>query len=372
MKKGAKINLESAVRRLQQYITETTWHDIYNLNKDVIGTNPNLIKPGQVLKMPNGAPDYVVKPGDNLTRIASKPAQTPVAAPAPSVAPQAATDGSTPATTDATPSASNVSSTETPTVTPPAKVDDRNELDKISDAAYEKNQYNGNYDIDVAKLNWLVAKAKGLQQNPNGLMQTSKGVMAPNGFVAQSVKDRHASDTALAQNTSDNIDKTDKFEKRRKSEIEADLEKSYLWPGDRTKVRDWLESRPGKSVADAIKELNLKIHPPVAKESIRSILDNLTKIMEAEADHKTVPNLTPEEQTNLEILIDKLMPFKGKDDHLNKIIAVYLKLPDLSKNPPAPPKGQKPPVPGAKWTGTYWQLPESVELEAMLKIAGLR
>lgn len=30
----------------------TTWQKIYELNKDVIGKNPNLIKPGQVLKMP--------------------------------------------------------------------------------------------------------------------------------------------------------------------------------------------------------------------------------------------------------------------------------------------------------------------------------
>lgn len=372
MKKGAKINLESAVRRLQQYITETTWHDIYNLNKDVIGTNPNLIKPGQVLKMPDGAPDYVVKPGDNLTRIASKPAQTPVAAPAPSVAPQAATDGSSPATTDATPSVNTASSTETPAVTPPAKVDDRNELDKISDAAHEKNRYNGDYDIDVAKLNWLVAKAKGLQQNPNGLMQTSKGVMAPNGFFAQSVKDRHAGDDALAQTTSDSIGKEDRYQEWKKEQIKKELATATtngLTEADKKRVIDWLGKNEGKSVANALTALKIELK---VKESIRSILDNLTKIMEAEADHKTVPNLTPEEQTNLEILIDKLMPFKGKDDHLNKIIAVYLKLPDLSKNPPAPPKGQKPPVPGAKWTGTYWQLPESVELEAMLKIAGLR
>lgn len=30
----------------------TTWQKIYELNKDVIGGNPNLIRPGQVLKMP--------------------------------------------------------------------------------------------------------------------------------------------------------------------------------------------------------------------------------------------------------------------------------------------------------------------------------
>lgn len=47
-----------------------TWKQIYDLNKDVIGKNPNLIKPNQVFKMPNGLPDYTVKAGDNLSKIA--------------------------------------------------------------------------------------------------------------------------------------------------------------------------------------------------------------------------------------------------------------------------------------------------------------
>ena len=47
----------------------TTWQDIYNMNKDVIGANPNLLKPGQQLKMPDGSV-YQVKPGDNLGKIA--------------------------------------------------------------------------------------------------------------------------------------------------------------------------------------------------------------------------------------------------------------------------------------------------------------
>ena len=45
------------------------WRDIYNLNKQKIGTNPNLIKPNTVLKMPDGS-RYKVKPGDNLSSIA--------------------------------------------------------------------------------------------------------------------------------------------------------------------------------------------------------------------------------------------------------------------------------------------------------------
>ena len=46
-----------------------SWRDIYNLNKQKIGNNPNLIKPDTVLKMPDGS-RYKVKPGDNLSSIA--------------------------------------------------------------------------------------------------------------------------------------------------------------------------------------------------------------------------------------------------------------------------------------------------------------
>jgi LysM repeat protein len=46
------------------------WKSIYNLNKSIIGDNPNSIKPGMKLKMPNGS-TYSVQPGDTLSKIAS-------------------------------------------------------------------------------------------------------------------------------------------------------------------------------------------------------------------------------------------------------------------------------------------------------------
>jgi hypothetical protein len=60
--------LQNEVPGLQQGVVEG-WRDIYNLNKQKIGTNPNLIKPDTVLKMPDGS-RYKVKPGDNLSSIA--------------------------------------------------------------------------------------------------------------------------------------------------------------------------------------------------------------------------------------------------------------------------------------------------------------
>ena len=52
--------------------TNTRWQDIYNnpINKAVVGSNPNLIYPGQVLTMPDGSL-YTVVAGDNLTKIAA-------------------------------------------------------------------------------------------------------------------------------------------------------------------------------------------------------------------------------------------------------------------------------------------------------------
>jgi LysM repeat protein len=50
------------------------WKTIYNLNKSIIGDNPNLIKPGMKLKMPDGS-IYPVQPGDNLSKIAAKQSQ---------------------------------------------------------------------------------------------------------------------------------------------------------------------------------------------------------------------------------------------------------------------------------------------------------
>jgi len=56
---------------------------IYQNNLDIIGNNPNLIKPGQVLSLPDGS-SYPVQRGDSLSKIAKKiqtPAVPTVAAP---------------------------------------------------------------------------------------------------------------------------------------------------------------------------------------------------------------------------------------------------------------------------------------------------
>jgi len=54
-------------------------NQIYLNNQDIIGNNPNLIKPGQVLSLPDGS-SYAVQRGDNLSKIAKK-IQTPSVAP---------------------------------------------------------------------------------------------------------------------------------------------------------------------------------------------------------------------------------------------------------------------------------------------------
>lgn len=54
------------------------WRAVYELNRDIIGPDPNLIKAGQVLRLPGGqspvpsAQYYTVVKGDNLSKIASR------------------------------------------------------------------------------------------------------------------------------------------------------------------------------------------------------------------------------------------------------------------------------------------------------------
>ena len=48
-----------------------SWRDIYQLNRQTIGSDPSKIEPGQLLKTPNGQPDYRVQRGDTLVKIAS-------------------------------------------------------------------------------------------------------------------------------------------------------------------------------------------------------------------------------------------------------------------------------------------------------------
>lgn len=48
------------------------WQVLYKANVSVIGSNPNLIKPGQVLSVPQPTVKYTVVKGDTLTKIAAK------------------------------------------------------------------------------------------------------------------------------------------------------------------------------------------------------------------------------------------------------------------------------------------------------------
>lgn len=52
----------------------TTWQEIYEDNKDVIGSNPNMIYPNQILRIrvDYNIINYVVKSGDTLSSIAKK------------------------------------------------------------------------------------------------------------------------------------------------------------------------------------------------------------------------------------------------------------------------------------------------------------
>jgi len=89
--RGRVTNLSDKARRETETLTQKKevtegWKDIYNLNKQKIGNNPNLIKTGTILKMPDGSP-YKVKSGDNLSSIAktlrvkpTQPLAPPVAA----------------------------------------------------------------------------------------------------------------------------------------------------------------------------------------------------------------------------------------------------------------------------------------------------
>lgn len=52
----------------------TTWDKLYDLNRAIIGPNPNLIKPGQVLQVSAAPPaaHYTVVSGDSLSKIAAR------------------------------------------------------------------------------------------------------------------------------------------------------------------------------------------------------------------------------------------------------------------------------------------------------------
>jgi len=83
---GANPNIDAATRdrarawAAQQNAPATAakqkvdWKTIYALNKATIGSNPNLIRTGMKLSMPDGS-TYRVQPGDNLSKIAAKQSQ---------------------------------------------------------------------------------------------------------------------------------------------------------------------------------------------------------------------------------------------------------------------------------------------------------
>lgn len=60
----------SGIAKLKK--VEGGWQVLYKANVSVVGSNPNLIKPGQVLSIPQPTIKYTVKTGDNLTSIAAK------------------------------------------------------------------------------------------------------------------------------------------------------------------------------------------------------------------------------------------------------------------------------------------------------------
>lgn len=87
-------------------------NQIYQDNQDVIGSNPNLIKPGQVLSLPDGT-SYPVQRGDSLSKIAKKiqtpTVPTPVQIPSLPVVPPAAPAAVAPSvTTKSKPTGSSV------------------------------------------------------------------------------------------------------------------------------------------------------------------------------------------------------------------------------------------------------------------------
>jgi hypothetical protein len=65
------VNPTNQIAANAQQMINSTWKQIYDLNKSIIGNNPNLIKPGQKFELPNGMGNYTVVPGDNLSKIAA-------------------------------------------------------------------------------------------------------------------------------------------------------------------------------------------------------------------------------------------------------------------------------------------------------------
>jgi LysM repeat protein len=102
------------------YADPEDWDTIYNANKQVIGNDPNLIKPGQVLHIP----------------AQSDPHKTPVPSPGPKPKPQPQPNLYPPPDPNLNPypSPANPTPTPVPTPQPSGKDDDDNIFDQAEDA----------------------------------------------------------------------------------------------------------------------------------------------------------------------------------------------------------------------------------------------
>jgi hypothetical protein len=146
------------------------WQEIYQLNKNVIGANPNLIYPGQKLKIPGGG-EYTVKPGDNLSKIAANTKQSKSSDPP---TPSASSKSSNLPTPSAPSKNDNSNSSTSSEQRPTSGRDifgidmdydaDKLEKDKFGNPAFQYSQIKGHHD---SKEEVEKAVAAGTRMPPN-------------------------------------------------------------------------------------------------------------------------------------------------------------------------------------------------------------